>query len=217
MFIIAEAGLNFMGSAEKAIEYCEVAKDCGADAVKFQITDCGGGYSKKELEKYEIKFWEWRAIKQYCDKIGIEFIATPSSTKVLNYLISLKCKTVKIGSDRAGNMDLITEACKFIEMIIVSTGYYNFNYTFENVIKMFCVSLYPCKKEWINWDCFTVTMQGFSDHTLECGKEWAELLVSKKIEYYEKHFKLDDNCIDSAVSLNPIELKSLIKNIRELK
>jgi len=45
-FIIAEAGLNFMGSAENAIRYCEVAKEIGADAVKFQITDCEGGYSK---------------------------------------------------------------------------------------------------------------------------------------------------------------------------
>ena len=36
VFIIAEAGVNHNGSFDKALEMIKVAKDVGADAVKFQ-------------------------------------------------------------------------------------------------------------------------------------------------------------------------------------
>ena len=36
IFIIAEAGINHNGSVETAKQLIDVAKDCGADAVKFQ-------------------------------------------------------------------------------------------------------------------------------------------------------------------------------------
>ena len=36
IFFIAEAGVNHNGSLEKAIELCSIAKDSGADAIKFQ-------------------------------------------------------------------------------------------------------------------------------------------------------------------------------------
>ena len=36
VLIIAEAGLNHNGSIEKAIKMIHVAKEAGADAIKFQ-------------------------------------------------------------------------------------------------------------------------------------------------------------------------------------
>ena len=36
VFFVAEAGINHNGSVDTALELIKVAKDCGADAVKFQ-------------------------------------------------------------------------------------------------------------------------------------------------------------------------------------
>ena len=35
-FIIAEAGVNHNGNINLALKLCDVAKDAGADAIKFQ-------------------------------------------------------------------------------------------------------------------------------------------------------------------------------------
>ena len=39
IFIIAEAGVNHNGSLNKAFELVKIAKQCGADAIKFQLFD----------------------------------------------------------------------------------------------------------------------------------------------------------------------------------
>ena len=45
-FIIAEAGVNHNGEIEKGLELVKIAKDCGADAVKFQLFNAHEQVSK---------------------------------------------------------------------------------------------------------------------------------------------------------------------------
>ena len=213
-FIIAEAGLNFMGSVENAIKYCEVAKEIGADAVKFQITDCDSGASKPELKQYELKLWEWKAIKRYCDKIGIEFIATPSSARIMDYIIENQhCKTIKIGSDRANDTTMINMALDSKIKTIVSNGAYEPETT-RPIIRMFCTSLYPTKFDWINFDYFTPEYTGWSDHTTEYGDRIVSVIKEHNVQYYEKHLTLYHNTIDANCSLLPEQFKILIDKIR---
>ena len=49
IFIIAEAGVNHDGKVEVAKELISVARDSGADAVKFQT-----GKAKKVISKFNI-------------------------------------------------------------------------------------------------------------------------------------------------------------------
>ena len=49
VFIIAEAGVNHDGNLKKAFQLIDIAKDSGADAVKFQI------FKTEELIKKNVK------------------------------------------------------------------------------------------------------------------------------------------------------------------
>ena len=93
VFIIAEAGDNHNGSFELAKKLVDVAKDAGADAVKFQtfkteeivcLNAKMAEYQKKNLgfeetqfemiKKLELSFEQFVELKKYCDKQGILFI-----------------------------------------------------------------------------------------------------------------------------------------------
>ena len=46
VYVIAEAGVNHNGSTKLAIEHATIAKESGADAVKFQLFDINEQVSK---------------------------------------------------------------------------------------------------------------------------------------------------------------------------
>ena len=92
IFIIAEIGINHNGSLDIAKQLIDVAKDCGADAVKFQKRTIDLVYSKDFLEsprespwgttqraqKEALEFDEddyWR-IDEYCKHKEIEWFAS---------------------------------------------------------------------------------------------------------------------------------------------
>jgi len=231
MYIIAEAGLNFGGSVGDAYNYCKTAKDIGADAIKFQITDVKKTWKKNTneyknivkksfgeidlysfIESCEFNDSTWIELKEYCDKIGIEFIATPSTVEKMELLIDMGCKKIKISSDRAEQPDIIKKAkiSNRIEFII-STGIYQVYYPWAKM--MYCISDYPTVREKVDFNLMK-NYHGFSDHTLEFNKEWVENIQDSGVEYYEKHIKLNDKCIDAKNSLNPDQFRILIDRMR---
>lgn len=53
-YIIAEIGINHNGNLNKAIALIKSAKNCGADAVKFQLYNTTSLASKKDTTKYKL-------------------------------------------------------------------------------------------------------------------------------------------------------------------
>ena len=203
MKIIAEAGLNWQ-SFNEAVEYAEKAKEIGADIIKYQwIKDDSLPSHKCHMNK-----GEWKALKGYCDKIGIEFICTPSSKEILGDLLTIGIKSIKIGSDHVKDIPL-TDGHKEHFKCLVSDGYYEGG-------NMYCVSLYPCDKKFIDFDKMANGKYiGFSDHTLEYNKEWCDKIKAcSNIQYVEKHFTLTSNTIDANVSLNMKEMQQFISNLK---
>ena len=107
-FIIAEAGSNHNRNFEQALKLIEVAKESGADAVKFQTFSSETVYSKytpdfagyknltKLVKDLELpRNWQ-KDLKSYCDDNDIEFMSTPFDERAVDELYDLGIKRFKI-------------------------------------------------------------------------------------------------------------------------
>ena len=140
-FIIAEAGVNHNGDFDTAIELIKVAKDSGADAVKFQtfkakdLVTPGVGladYQGKQLplvstqyemlENLELSHADFAKLKAYADLIGIEFLSTGFNVDDIEYLMRLGMKKIKIPSGEITNKDLLDFVGRTECEVILSSG-----------------------------------------------------------------------------------------------
>ncbi|MCR4336941.1 MAG: N-acetylneuraminate synthase family protein, partial [Candidatus Omnitrophica bacterium] len=95
-YVIAEIGSNFDRSLERAKMLIDLARECGADAAKFQCFSADKIVSKEGFEGLKSGFqakWkkpvyevykdaefprEWhQELSQYCKKRGIDFFSSP--------------------------------------------------------------------------------------------------------------------------------------------
>jgi N,N'-diacetyllegionaminate synthase len=140
-FIIAEAGVNHNGSIEIAKKMIEVAKQCGADAIKFQTFKAekviskyapkaeyqkqttGEANSQLEMvKKLELSFDDFIALKEYCDKLNIMFLSTPFDFESIDFLNSLGLEIFKIPSGEITNLPYLEKIGRLRKKIILSTG-----------------------------------------------------------------------------------------------
>lgn len=142
-FVIAEIGVNHNGSVEIGKDLIVMAKESGADAVKFQtfITEEVVGmnapladYQKRNtseisqfdmIKKLELNIDEFRELKEFSDKINIPFLSTGFDVKSCNNVDSLGVAIHKIASGEITNGPLLYEISKFNKPIILSTGMSN--------------------------------------------------------------------------------------------
>lgn len=141
VFIIAEAGVNHNGDINLAKKLVDMAKDCGADAIKFQTfkaEESTGAFAEKAtyqkendptkesqlemIKRLELPFNDFKEIKNYCNEKGIMFISTPDGIDSLNYLISLDVPLIKIGSTEVTNHEFLQQIAQTQKPIILSTG-----------------------------------------------------------------------------------------------
>ncbi len=139
-FIIAEAGVNHNGSFKTATDMIDVAKEAGADAVKFQtwktellMTKSArlANYQKNIVSEFEnqyemakileLTYVEFRRLKKYCDKKRILFLSTPDEFKSAKFLYDLQ-DIFKIGSGEITNLPFLSYIGSFKKQIILSTG-----------------------------------------------------------------------------------------------
>lgn len=144
VFIIAEAGVNHNGSYELALEMIRVAKEVGADAIKFQTAipeEVISRYAKKakyqeentgkdesQLEmckKLHFKFEAYKKLKKHCDEVGIEFLSTPFDIESVKFLDELGVRLFKIPSGEITNLPYLIEIARTGKEVILSTGMSN--------------------------------------------------------------------------------------------
>ena len=142
--IIAEAGVNHNGSLEMAKRLCEIAKESGADFVKFQTFITENIISKNtEMAKYQIEnvqnedsqfemvkklelgLDDFLEIIKHCKKIGISFLTTPDDKESLDFINDHLDEYIKVGSGEVTNFFHLEDIAKTGKKIILSTGMSN--------------------------------------------------------------------------------------------
>ncbi len=142
-FIIAEAGSNHDGKLEIAKGLIKVAKDAGADAVKFQTYSAEKLYSRKTpsmnyLRKDKLisgneSVWDlikriemprkWhKPLADYCKEKEIIFLSTPFDVKAVDELEEVGMVAYKIASFEITHLPLLEYVAKRGKPIILSTG-----------------------------------------------------------------------------------------------
>lgn len=123
-FIIAEVGSNFR-CLEDCIKSVHIAKDCGADAVKFQYFthySLYGTVDKEWDKKHPSLPLLWiRTVAEECDIAGIEFMCTAFQGEELK-TIDLYVKRHKVASSNMGDIDMLQTLSKLGKPVILSTG-----------------------------------------------------------------------------------------------
>ena len=238
-FIIAEAGKNFIDHdwkkgaktvpyyAERAIALIKVAKQAGADAVKFQTHVFEDEQLMRSEKRYDwIKFNEsitpfsfWKELRDCCDRIGIEFMTTPMS-KMAAERMDTFVKRWKIGSGNVTDIELLKYVASTKKPVILSTGMSTQKQVEDaiDILKdsdlslLYCKSIYPCPIMKVDFTKIK-TMQdyfhfpvGFSDHTTLTYT--SEIAIKYGATIIEKHFTMDKNAVgpDHRFSLSPDEL-----------
>ena len=109
--IIAEIGLNHNGNMEMAKCLIDEAHRAGADIAKFQFFDISE-YFGPEFEWYEecmkarIDYDKAEMLRDYCDKVGIEFMSSVFNLQGVEWAEKLGMKRYKIASRCIGQQDL---------------------------------------------------------------------------------------------------------------
>lgn len=141
VFIIAEAGVNHNGKLDLAKELARVAKESGADAVKFQTfktqnlvasytaqadyqeKNIGKSQSQADmLRQLELTYEEFRELSHYCEEIGILFLSTAFDLESVDFLADLGMPIWKIPSGEITNLPYLEKIAGLGKPMIISTG-----------------------------------------------------------------------------------------------
>lgn len=142
--IIAEAGVNHNGDLEMAKRMALVAKECGADIVKYQTavpelvvskfaekaayqkeTTDAAESQLEMIRKLHFSFEGHRELKEYCDSIGIQYLSAPFDIPSVRFLGTLNLPLIKIPSGEITNLPYLEEVAKLHTPVLLSTGMSN--------------------------------------------------------------------------------------------
>lgn len=253
-YVIAEIGANHNGNIELAKKLIDKAVECGADAVKFQSWTptsliCKEEYDKNQtyndspkkhfgslkamVEKYYLREEQHFELKEYCDKIGVDFCSTPFSKEEVDLLMKLNVPFIKVASMDINNLELLRYMAKQNKPIILSTGMSTLGEIEKavevieeegnnQIILLHCISIYPPAYEDINLNNILMLEKtfnypvGFSDHTIGTSIPLAAVALGSCI--IEKHFTLDKDMPgwDHEISADPEELEVICKESKNI-
>ena len=188
------------------------------------------------LKKLELpEAWHYQ-LKDYAEQLGIKFLSTAFDEESIDFLDRLGIDIYKVPSGELTNKPYLLQIAAKGKPIILSTGMADLN-EIEAAIQIFekagvnksmisvlhCNTDYPTAMDDVNLKAMNTVQDllkvkiGYSDHTL--GIEVPIAAVALGAGIIEKHFTLDKNLPgpDHLASLEPAELKTMVKAIRNIE
>ena len=221
IIIIGEIGINHNGDMAICKQLIDVAKEAGADCVKFQKRDINQVYTQEFLDSPRESQWgttqreqklglefsadEYQEIEDYCKEKGLEWFASAWDLNSQKFLRQFNSKYNKVASAMIVHTDLLKEIASEGKHTFISTGMTTYddiqtavdifrkaNCSFE---LMHTVSTYPMKDEDANLNMIKALREKFDCNVGYSGHE-VGLAVSYaaaalKITSLERHITID--------------------------
>lgn len=238
VFIIAEIGSNWK-TLDDARMSIRAAKNCGADAVKFQAYTHEALYGSSRMEIVEIGPpvcttiagqlpLEWLPeLKFEAEKAGIEFLCSafsPELVEAVNPFVNVH----KVASAEITHLRLLQAIAKTGKPVILSTGASGRADVAEafkcinpaQAILLYCVAAYPAPLVDLRnirdlHKTFSIPV-GFSDHSTDVMELVQNAVLREGACVLEKHvnFTEHEDTPDAEHSLSEFEFKLYVKAAR---
>ena len=228
---IVDAAAGAGADALKIQTYTADTMTLDIDQADFAIDDPASlwhGNTLYKLYQQAHTPWEWhKPIFDRCREHGMIGFSTPFDETAVDFLASLDVPVYKIASFENTDLPLIRKVASTGKPVIMSTGMASVAELDMSVraaraagctdlVLLKCTSTYPATPE--NTNILTIPHMrqlfgcqvGLSDHTMGIGVAVAAAALGATV--IEKHFTLAraDGGVDSAFSLEPGELASLV-------
>ena len=188
------------------------------------------------LKKLELPFSWYKILMDHSNQLNIKFISTGFDLDSIDFLDNLSTPFFKIPSGEITNKPYLVHIASKKKPIILSTGMSSLlevkdalkvleenGINKDNITVLHCTTEYPAPIEEINLKAMLSMKEslgvniGYSDHTI--GFEVPIAAVALGATIIEKHFTIDRNLPgpDHKASLEPSELKEMIRSIRNIE
>jgi len=221
IIIIGEIGINHNGDMAICKQLINVAKDAGANCVKFQKRDVNQVYTQEFLDSPRESQWgttqreqklglefsadEYQEIEDYCKEKGLEWFASAWDINSQKFLRQFNSKYNKVASAMIVHTNLLKEVASEGKHTFISTGMTTYDdiQTAVDIFRkagcsfelMHTVSTYPMKDEDANLNMIKTLKEKFDCNVGYSGHE-VGLAVSYaaaalNITSLERHITLD--------------------------
>jgi len=193
-YVIAEAGNNHMGDLEEAKRLMEMAREAGANAIKFQKRDNATLFTKKfynspynsesayantygaHRDYFEFSLGQYLELKAYADFLGITMIATPFDLPSVDFLENVEIPFYKVASGSIHNPLLLKRIAATEKPIIASFGGCDWD-TMEKavhvltergspLVMLHCTASYPAKPEYLGLERIAIMRFEYPDQVI---------------------------------------------------
>ena len=208
-----------------------------AEKADYQVHNTDINETQYEMiKRLELDLETHKDLILYCNSKNIIFLSTPFDHESIDLLHKLGLEIFKIPSGEITNLPYLRHIGNLNKKLILSTGMADIGEIEDaldilikagthkkNIIILHANTQYPTPMEDVNLKAMLTIGKafdiafGYSDHTL--GIEVDIAAVAMGASCIEKHFTLDCNMKgpDHKSSLEPYELKSMVKAIRNIE
>lgn len=202
---------------------------------QIKVNPAWKGRTLYDLYKIAYTPWKWQPeLKKIAESYNVPLFSSPFDETAVDFLEKMGVPAYKVASFEVVDLELLKKIASTKKPVIMSRGMASLEEIelaistlrkngASDIAVLHCVSSYPALPEEMNLSTIPDIQKrfgvivGLSDHSLGISASVASVALGVSI--IEKHFTLNraEGGVDAAFSLEPAELKELIRLVREIE